>query len=393
MKNNYKLLVFRRSLSGFFNNLYSQYIYLYIVMLGINVAYLGLFRSIASLLSSFISSSLGFISDIFGRKKAYIIGLLLEILSIIFFAFAFNWTFCLLGLALSITSFFGLKSVENILIAESTSRESRAFGFGLISSLSITASIISPLIAAYIINMCGGISTQGIRPLFYIGLIGLVFTTVVIILFLSETYSSGESIKYTVLDAFRIVKEKKWLQKWILVETLGGYVFDLSMPFTTIYMVEIKHADEFIIGYTGTALNIASILFSPIIGKLGDKYGRVKTLAFFRIFFYISVMIFLFAPSPQYLILYGFFRGIFFASSPVFQTITMELVSRNFRGRWEGIKSLIKLIARSPASFIGGYLYYYFSPETPFITAVLVDMFIRLPLIFSMPETLYKSVK
>jgi len=390
---NYKVLVTRRFFSSFFNGMSQQYIDLYIVKLGASVFDLGILRSFSSFLSGFVSSSLGFAADIWGRKRAYMVGMLFEALSALFFALAFDWKFAMIGLVLGMVAFYGLGSVENILIADSIKSKRRAFGFGVAWSLSTLASSFSPMVAAIIINEFGGLTTKGIRPIYYIQSIGLIFSAVFASLLIREVFNHniGQNYRGIIVESFEMLKNRKWLQRWIIVEILGGYVFSSTIPFQMIYAVNYKHADEFVIGYMGTAFNFAAIASSPLVGKMGDKYGRVKTLIMFRPLFYISMIIFLLAPSPLYLIVAWAIRGIFFASASVFQTLVMELVPKDLRGRWLGIKNLISVIVRSPAPMLGGYLYYSTFPEAPFILAILIDIFMRVPLIYSMPETLCKE--
>lgn len=256
--------------------------------------------------------------------------------------------------------------------------------------MSTLSASFSPIVAALIINRCGGLNVQGIKPVFYTQLIGLLFAMVIASLFIKDIVASKEIMKYsdTIRDSLDMLKGRKWLQRWVMIEVLGGYVFSSTMPYQMIYAVTVKGADEFILGYMGTAFNLATIMVSPLIGKMADKYGRVKTLLLFRPFFYVSMVIFLLTPSPFFLIVAWIFRGIFYASSSVFQTIVMELVPGEYRGRWLGIKNLISLLGRSPAPVIGGYLYNYYFPELPFIIALFIDLFIRTPLISTIPETL-----
>ena len=95
-RRNYLVLMSRRILSSFFNGLSQQYVDIYIVKLGASIVDLGLFRSFASFISAFISSGLGFAADVWGRKKTYIVGMLLEIISVLVFAIAFDWRFAIM---------------------------------------------------------------------------------------------------------------------------------------------------------------------------------------------------------------------------------------------------------------------------------------------------------
>ena len=165
----------------------------------------------------------------------------------------------------------------------------------------------------------------------------------------------------------------------------------MSVPYQMIYAVDVKGADEFVLGYMGLAFNVGSFLASPLTGKLADKIGRVKTILLMRPLFYISLAIFILAPEPAYLVLAWFIRGIWTGNSPAFQTLAVELVPYEFRGRWASIRTFISITARSPAPLIGGLIYSYISPDALFITAALVDLFLRMPLIYMTPETLNRK--
>lgn len=388
-KRNYIVLMLRRTIAGFFNSLPTQYVNVYILEMGFSEQELGLLRSIARLIASLPSSLLCFWADVSDRRKSYLIGLGIEILSALILFLGVGQLAMVIALLLSLTSFFGLRYVENILIADSISSRKRAFGFGILDSLTIFASLFSPIVAAYIVNLFGGISVEGIRPLFLIQFAGLLFASIIAGVFVRDIRMFAHfSLRKTFYDSLTILRLNPWLRRWIVLEVLGGYVFSLSMPYEMIYAIKVKGADEFVLGYMGFALNVGSIIALPIIGWLADRIGRVKTIVILRPLFYLSVCLFLLSSSPIHLITAWFIRGIWFASRAPFQTLALELVPYDYRGRWNGIKTLIAFTLGSPGSLIGGYLYMLISPETPFIVALLVDLLLRLPLIYMTPETL-----
>ena len=53
-----------------------------------------------------------------------------------------------------------------------------------------------------------------------------------------------------------------------------------------------------------------------------------------------------------------------------------------------GIRELLRGIFRIPAPFLGGILYTRFSPQAPFLFHMFLDVFIRIPLLLTMPRTL-----
>ncbi|RLE91795.1 MAG: hypothetical protein DRJ55_05110 [Thermoprotei archaeon] len=391
-RRNYLALLLRRTLAGFFNGLPMQYVNLYIVECGYSEVDLGAVRSVATLLAALPSSIVNLVADVSSRKRAYALALLLEMLSALLFYVSSNQLLLVLAVTFSLVSFFGATNVENVLLADSVRGRRRAFGFGVANSLSIVASATAPVVAAFIVNIFGGISVQGIRPLFLVQLAGLAFASAIALIFVSDVRELEKvSFSAALKESIELVRLNPWLKRWILLEILGGYVFSMSVPYQMIYAVDVKGADEFVLGYMGLAFNVGSFLASPLIGKLADKIGRVKTILLVRPLFYISLAIFLFAPNPAYLVLAWFIRGIWMASSSAFQTLVMELVPYEFRGRWASMRTLISITARSPAPLVGGLIYSYVSPDALFITAALVDMFLRVPLIYMTPETLNRK--
>ena len=391
-RRNYITLLFRRGLSSFFNGLSQQYVDLYAVNLGLTISSLGGVRSLALFSSAILSSAIGYVADLMSRKTAYVIGMVIEVLSAASFALARDWSLASLGFILGIVSFNALSSLEALLLTESTRGSHRAFSIGISDSLSMLALVISPLAAAYLVNYFGGLNREGIRPLFMIQLSGLAMTLVVTSLALKEHAHRGsrQSLGSTLKDSVMIFR-RPWLRRWLLIEILGRYVFATSMPYQIIYAVRVKGANEFIIGYMGFAANLGTLISSPIIGHLADRLGRVKTILILRPLLYASLLTFLLAPSPEYLILSWLLWGIWMASRTPFQALTMELVPTDVRGRWIGVRNFLSLMMGIPAPWLGGMMYENLFPEAPFLLSLGIDALLRYPLIYMTPETLNRK--
>jgi len=390
---NYIVLLFRRAYASFFINMPMPYTSLYMKALGLHEIGIGYLRSLGDAVSAIISPFVGFFADVRSLKKALMIALLIEILAPLFFIFAWDWKLLILGVIFSVLTMSIANVVEIVYIANSLRRTTRATGFGITSTISTISALTAPIIAAFIVEKFGGISVEGIKPLYIIQFLGLLALAPIPIIFLTDIKGSGRSFK--LKDDFKsmlkILKGRKWLQRWILVEALGGYVWGITMPYVMIYAVEYKGATPWILGLMSSTLNIISLLCTIPVGRLADKIGRVKLLVTFRPAFYLSQIVFILAPNPWFLIVAWALRGVFFACIPIWQTIAMELVPEEERGRWSGIKGFISGLARIPSATIGGYIWTYIGPEAPFITAIIVDLCIRLPLLYMTPETLKKD--
>ena len=389
-RRSYVALVGRASISSFFNGLSQQYVNLYVFELGISVAELGFLRSLASLFSSITNSILGFLSDMLDRRKVYLAALALEALAPLSLFLARDWNTALVGLTLLLVGAFAVMNVENILVADLMPSKSRALGYGIVGSVATLVSLVSPLVAAVIVEAGGGISAESIRPLFLIQFAGLAAGALLVAPLVKDYVSPSlrEGLRSAIRDSIGMVRENSSLRRWLIVEILGGYVWRSSIPFNTIYLVEVKGATAMTLGLMGFASNLAYLLSSPLVGRLADKVGRVRTIIALRSLLYISMAMMLLAPSHEYLIAAWALRGVWFSSSSAFRALTMELVPEEARGRWTGVRELARSLASVPAPAIGGLLYSLAFPEAPFIVAMVLDAAVRLPLIYLTPETL-----
>ncbi|RLE95882.1 MAG: hypothetical protein DRJ96_07790, partial [Thermoprotei archaeon] len=273
----YKALVARRSLSSFFNGLTQQYVGVYMVELGLSERDVGVISSLSSAVAALPSTLMSLMADVKSRRAAYLLGISLEALSALAFFIDGNACWLLLGNALSTVSFFGLRGIENILIADTVAGARRAFAIGVANTLSVLSSTIAPLVAAYLIASMGGLSAGALRSLFLVQLLGLMLASLPAVLIVRDLRAVGEaSLRAAVSESIHLLRLNPWLWRWVLVEALGGYVFSLTMPFQMIYAVRVKGADEFTLGYMGLALNLGSIISSPLAGKLADRIGRVR---------------------------------------------------------------------------------------------------------------------
>ncbi len=389
----YKLLVARKALSSFFNGFARRYFDVYVVLLGFNPEQLGLMRSVGMLGASLPISLIGFAADLLGRRKAYAAALALEVAAALAFALAGDWLLLTLGFICTAVTMYGLRPLEYLLLADTTPREERGLGIGIADSLALIASASSPIVAAVVIDSLGGISVGSLRSLFVIQLAGLASSAAIISLLRKLPGPANRGLREALREVVSFVGRRKWLERWILLEALGGYVFSMTMPYQLVYAIEYKGADEFVVGYMLAALYATSVMLSPLVGKLADKVGRVKTILLMRPLFAISTLTFLYAPGPGYLVLAFALLGAFFSSATAFQTLALELVPAECRGRWMGLRVLISLLARSPAPAIGGLLFMRVSPEAPFLVAIIIDSVLRVPLIYKTPETLWDRVE
>ena len=72
-------------------------------------------------------------------------------------------------------------------------------------------------------------------------------------------------------------------------------------------------------------------------------------------------------------------------------SMTPELVPRDCIGRWRGIIGFFTGLVSIPAPIIGGFIWEHLGPEWVFIIIVAIDLVIRMPLLYTVPETLDRN--
>ncbi|MCW4037022.1 MAG: MFS transporter, partial [Candidatus Bathyarchaeota archaeon] len=124
-----------------------------------------------------------------------------------------------------------------------------------------------------------------------------------------------------------------------------------------------------------------------------DTRGRKSAIFLTRPFFWGSYLLLVLAPrgAAWLLLLAWCMRGVMM-SSAAWQAMSMEMVPREYRGRWTGFTSLLQNMVRVPAMLLGGYLYESVNPALVFIIPVVVDAFVRLPLLLTIQDTVSKTL-
>ena len=142
----------------------------------------------------------------------------------------------------------------------------------------------------------------------------------------------------------------------------------------------MKGADQFIMGGILTAMTLTEAVFSTPLGRLADKMGRKKTFYLITPIFCLANLLFVFAPSPEYLLVAGLLMGFRMLSMFAYGSMTPELVPSECIGRWRGLIGLFTGLVSIAAPIIGGLIWEHLGPGWVFIIPTLIDLFIRLPL-------------
>jgi len=267
--------------------------------------------------------------------------------------------------------------------------ENRVTGLSFHRMITSTAGIAAPLITASIITYFGGLdSADSIRPLFFIQFLVSVFTFILLATQMQEVTFSREQRETGVFDHFLSpLREIPGLKLLLVRQCVQTLISHLRMPFTGIYMVDIKGANAFILGWRGTVSTAITVLLSMPAGRLADRFGRRKVAYFSRVFGWAAILIIIFTPTthPEYLILASFLQGFQTALFIGWTAFNQELVPQSMRGRWSGIANLAHGIIGIIAPILGGIIWT-LNPDYLWWIYLIGDAFIVLPLMIMIPD-------
>jgi len=390
---NYKVLLVRGIGAQSFQQLVMNFNSLYIVELGASAFELSTVRAVGSVVSAAISLPVGWLSDVYSIKKIMTLGMIIQILSVAFYAFALDWRWIIAAVVCATLTMTLVFRIENIILANSLADHNRARGYGTRETIMRVFSVFAPTIGGLIVHLFGGISVEGIRPLYYIQLVGFSAVSLFVIWKLDDIDVDRNERRNNFLEEYReMFNSGKNLKMFAILQSMGSITWGLSMPFPFVYAADFKGADAILVGYMGTSFGLIAMLLAIPMGIWADKRGRKFTIFLTRPFFYASYILLILAPpeASWVLLLAWSCRGVMM-SSRSWMTMSMEMVPQKFRGRWTGFLSLLSNAIRVPAMLLGGYLYESGNPELVFIIPVLVDLFVRMPMLTRIPETMKKE--
>lgn len=383
------------------NSLTLNYNQLYAVALGASPLELSSLNSVGSVISSAISIPAGWLIDKYGVKRVLVAGLVLCTVVSALYGYATSWLTLLPAIMLMQLGFKLIMPLADIIFISTTRAENRARLMGLSRTVWAIPSLLTPMAAAMIVTLYGGITVQGIRPLYFIQLLTIVATVFFVVFKLEELHTRSAVGEYGqragetgLFEDFRdLFRGESSLMRWVVLMGVWRFEISISMPFITLWMVYVKGADPYILGAVSTIGMVVSALLQIPIGIMADNMGRKKTFLIIRPLTYLGTIILVIAFNPQMLMLIGLLGALGFMGGfsdlSFIPLITMfwEVVPMEKRGRWFGITGIFDILS-VPAFLLGGLLWQEGLEELVLILPLLIEVFIIMPLVLSVPETL-----
>lgn len=134
----------------------------------------------------------------------------------------------------------------------------------------------------------------------------------------------------------------------------------MVVPFISLFIDSMGNFSESYVqnwaGWTFGVTFIAAFLFSPIWGRIGDKYGRKKLLIFFATGLGLSILLMGFVTSVWQLFLLRLIMGIFTGFIPMSQALIATQTSQKVAGKVLGTLQTGSITGTLMGPMLGGVI-------------------------------------
>jgi MFS family permease len=386
---NFKTMLVRRALHALGVNLTNQYNSIYAVALGADPVQLGLVLSVGNAVAALVTVPAGWLIDRYSLKKVLLAGTTLLLLSAMCYALTPDWRLLYAGIG---CLYMGIRitcTSCTVIGARELANEERATARGVCRTLSAMVTLLTPLLAAWLVTLAGGINVRGIRPLYFIQLAVFGLIMGILLLFVREPEKSSVSRgKLRLSDFSEIFRGRPVLVRVLAMLALMDIPWAMIRPYMPLFAHQYKGAAELQLAGLAVTISIAPLLFALPIGRMADRHGRKRLLFIIAPVSYLSSALLIGATGPMMLFLAGLCFGFNSIATALAAAMASEIVPKDQMGRWIGLIGLIRGLVAVPAPLLGGLIWEHIGPHYVFVFAVLVDAALRLPLLGSIRETL-----
>lgn len=190
---------------------------------------LGSVNAVASLASTVLSVPIGSLHDRYSLRKLFAFGSSLVAIASLFYALTYSWIMIIPAIILTkLTARFHCSVICDL----SLENPSRATGKSLCEGLGSIPSLFAPLMAAVLITHFGGISVDGIRPLYWLQFLFHSVLFLFIVYRLTEIRRvQSPSTSGFVGEYIEILRSSAFVKKWVLFSALSMFTMNMVTPF------------------------------------------------------------------------------------------------------------------------------------------------------------------
>ena len=353
-------------LLGLGEELWKKFLPKYLEALGASTPVIGLFGTAENFFDAIYQYPGGWLADRLGRRRAFLIFVLLAAVGYLIYLFSPSWPFLFLGLAFAMAWQSMASPAIFAIIADSLPPDRRAMGFTIQSILKRVPIIIAPMIGGALIARLGIVT--GIHTGLAIT-IGLAAVTVLLVSRINIQVKAARLINIRgVWRSFHRAL-KRLLISDIIIRTCEG----MSGVLTILYVTNVHGISAVRYGVLVAIQMTTSIVVYIPAGKIADRVGRKPFVILTFVSFALFPLAVVVASNFALLVLAFVIGGLREIGEPARKAMIVDFAVEDVRARSVGLYYLVRSLSITPAAFLGGLLWKIF-PEVPFVTASVIGI-------------------
>jgi DHA1 family multidrug resistance protein-like MFS transporter len=357
-------LIFTTNLVGSFGDgLFSFLLPVYMgSTLGADSIQIGTSYAVLSIVAALTLLLAGTLSDKYDRKKVMIAGWIAWLPAPLIFSVARNWVEMLPGMVLY--GFWLGGPSGTAYIVTTADRKKLTLTFTTMSAGWSLGYIFSPAAGGYVA------SNFGMKPVFYSAFVFYAIACSALFFIKSQRATRTEADPDNEYSFLKLLRNKRLMT---LAAFFSALMFILIMfrPFIPKFVSDVYRSNDFMIGTLGSITFASSAVLGIILGRLGDRSSKKYPLALTLLLNSVAVALLLFSGNLGALVISFILISGSYLTLSLMNAIIGPLAPESCRARWIAVPQVIAMFASFLAPYLGGYLYAY-SPQYPFLTAVIV---------------------
>lgn len=295
-----------------------------------------------------------FLIDRYDRKKSLLFVYLGFAIGTL--ACAFAPTYGILLLTRSLAGAFGgvLGAIILSIVSDIVPLERRAQGIGVIMASFGVASVLGVPFGLFIAS-----ESSWHAPFLFLGGLALVVAVLMFLIIPSLTKHLNANGHLKPIEVLRQIFGKRNPRIGLTFTSLLMLGHFTIIPFVAPYMVGNVGFTEKQLAYIYFVGGLCTLFFSPWVGKMADKHGRLKIFTIFGSLVIIPILIITnLVPVPIWVALVIAAIFFVFSNGRMVPSTTMEtaIISPELRGSYMSIRSSVQQLSSGLASTIAGFI-------------------------------------
>lgn len=376
----FQVLLISMVIANVGSGIFGPFLALYVKHLGADVGQVGLYFTLMAISPVAFRILGGWFSDSFGRVQTVAVGSFAGLAGFVAMWLAPSWPWLIPGGLLMSLGRSLVGPSFRAYTAECAGVERRAQVFGFTDSIFLVCEIVGPPLGGYIVQLAGYRSLFGVATAF------IAAATLLRMWNAQGMRFDKRRLKLSTLKAglggLGALILGGGILAWIFaIDAIRDFGYSLSFDFFTLYQSEVGGLTEGAIGWLASAGALTTALLLPTAGRLTDRMGERKMMAWGGSAAAVALVLFVNARSfAGFFVAITLFNATWAFFGPAFDSLLSKSVPSNRLALTYGLFATTMSLAAMPAPAIGAQLWETVSPQLPFYLTAAVALVMGIPI-------------